>query len=114
MKIITQRVSEIQIDNINENHLIVAVIEGLPCILGKGYHELNRSLTFFILGYPECRGSGTITEGNGFSYLDSHDSIKKMVEMAMASGKDNMVAAFDKDKWKDALQWLIDNGGIKF
>lgn len=91
---------------ITNNHLIVAIIEGEPCILGRGYYELPKKLIFFYLyGHG---GQKIITEGNGRDFHEL-DTIQKMVEYAITANNKNKLAVYNQDDWKLALQWLIDN-----
>ena len=99
----------ILVSDINNTHIVVANINGNPCILGKGFGELGKDLCFFLLKNDRIftNSSANITVGNGFGYDQNHDTPAKMVKIALEN--DNKVAVFEQDNWKDALQWLIDN-----
>ena len=110
MKIVTTRqTSTIHISEVDQlKHIVVAVIDGKPTILGKGYHESNKELSFLMLGANEPDRL-IITSGNGYSYNSEDDNIGKMILRAMHYG--HRVEVFEKQDWKNALQWLIDNAG---
>lgn len=96
----------ILLKDITEKHLVVGVINGYPCILGKGSHEHIEKLTFFLL--YGAYGDFIITNGNGFTpprFMGDHLHyiIKKNIEDG------NKVEAFENKDWRKALQWLIDN-----
>ena len=89
--------------DITDSHLVVAVINGQPRILGRGWMQSGESLTFFALkGSMEC-----ITTGNGIPYSDDENTPQKMVEYTLTHN--NPVAVFPQSDWKAALKWLIDN-----
>jgi len=87
------------------NHLIVAVIQGEPCILGRGYNEVDSNIPFFVLK-NNC-GSKCITTGNGYPRSPKEDTPQKMVEFFIKQGE--KVAVFHQDDWRDALTWLLEN-----
>lgn len=90
----------IPIEELGNKGIVVAVIQNKPCILGKGYCENWKNLTFFAI-------NDGITRGNGYNYSETSDNILKMVERAIHFG--GKVETFRDDEWKLALQWLIDN-----
>lgn len=98
-----QKQDTILTKDITWQHLVVAVIDGKPCILGKPFEKSGRELTFFTL----CSITNCITYGNGYDYSTNEDTPQKMVEYALGMG--NKVAVFNQSDWKDALKWLIDN-----
>lgn len=86
--------------DITEQHIVVAVNNGIPLLLSKGYSEGMKDLTFYNLTYD-------FTFGNGWDFGGNCDTIQKMVEQALSVGY--KVAVFHQSDWKQALQWLIDN-----
>lgn len=108
MKVVnTPQTSTIHISEVNQTkHIVVAIIDGRPTILGKGYHELNEQLSFLILGTDESY-ENTITRGNGYSYTSKDDNVEKMILQAMNNG--NKLEVFEKQDWRQALLWLINN-----
>lgn len=105
----TRQTSTIHISEVDQlKHIVVAVIDGLPTILGKGYHEPKEQLSFLILGTDQPN-TNTITRGNGYSYNNEDDTVEKMILRAIHNG--HKVEVFEKRDWKYALQWLIDNAG---
>ena len=96
--------------DIDWRHTVVGIINGSPCILTKGYEELDERLTFrFIsndpLSFPSKGSTGMF--GNGYDYGIKRDTPQLMVEHAIGQG--HKVAVFEPNEWKNALQWLIDN-----
>lgn len=87
--------------DITEQHIVVAVINGNPCLLNKGETEPEGKLSFKIL-------NNNFTKGNCYDYPSLECTLKKMVEHAMKDTSDK-VAVFHQSDWKQALQWLIDN-----
>lgn len=87
---------------ITEQHLVVAVIEGNPYILSKGYNEENKKLSFFEF-------NNGFSYGNGFDISDDYDTIQKIVEFWLYEKACKGIAVFHETDWKKALQWLIDN-----
>jgi len=100
MKIQTQN-DVININDITEEYLVVAVIDKHPCILGKGYRDDSKDLCFFTLNVD-------FTQGNGYDFSEEEDTIQKMVKEVLKEPK-SKIEAFHQDNWKEALQWLIDN-----
>jgi hypothetical protein len=100
MKIQTQN-DVINIEDINEDYLVVAVILGAPRILSKGWEEGNSQFSFFNL-------KDNFTLGNGIPYPGEGNTIQKMIEMAIQE-PNSKIEAFHQRNWKEALQWLIDN-----
>jgi hypothetical protein len=86
---------------ITDRHLVVAVINGKPRILGKGWNQGKYQLCFFAI-------NDEMTIGNGVQYSNEQDTIKKMVEYVMSFSNTN-IAVFTQSDWKAALKWLIDN-----
>ena len=108
MKIITEKHSTetIHISEVNAKyHIVVAILSGKPTILGKGYNEPNKALSFLLLGGGNY--DQTITTGNGYNYSDEDNNVEKMILKAIDRG--NKVEVFRKQDWKNALQWLMDN-----
>jgi hypothetical protein len=102
MKIQTQKQNDvINIEDINEDYLVVAVIHGSPRILSKGWGEDNSQFSFFNL-------KDDFTLGNGIPYSDETNTIQKMIERAIQE-PNSKIEVFHQRNWKEALQWLIDN-----
>lgn len=96
----------ILLKDITENHLVVGVIGGNPCILGKGFHEHMDKLSFLML-YGKYNDS-IITIGNGYSpvrFIGNY--LHYIIEKHIKDG--NIAEAFESKDWRKALQWLIDN-----
>lgn len=97
----------ILLKDITEKHLVVGVINGNPCILGKGFQEHMDKLSFLLLYVPF--GDSIITIGNGYSptkYIGNY--LHFIIEKHIKEG-DNKVEAFQSKDWRKALQWLLDN-----
>lgn len=97
---------KILLKDITEDHLVVGIISGNPCILGKGFRESENKLIFFLLhgGYRES----IITVGNGYSsYKSTENYLHHIIERFIKNG--NKVEAFESKDWRKALKWLIDN-----
>lgn len=107
MKVVIDTAEDvIKTSEITKKHLVVAIIEGEPCILGKAFGQLDECLSFFVLADRNIEGN-CITVGNGYGYSEEENSIQAMVEFAI---KDRQkVEVFQQKDWKQALQWLIDN-----
>jgi len=107
MKIITTNDSTIHVERIDSaEHIVVANIDGNPCILGKGYDEPTTCLSFFIIGSMALgKGYQPITRGNGYNIGDDYDTVAKMVLKAIDMGYE--VEVFHKTDWVKALEWLI-------
>lgn len=86
--------------DITEQHIVVAVIDGCPCILNKGFYDDDKDLAFKII-------SRDFTNGNCYRF-GGENTIQRMVEFAIQNKKAT-VAVFHQSDWKQALQWLIDN-----
>jgi hypothetical protein len=108
MKIITEQTEKsIHVSKINaDDHIVVAIINGKPTILGKGYHEGMDKLTFFILGGDGV--SSPMTNGNGYDYSHKDDTVEKMIRKVLAN-ENNKVEVFHVTEWRAALEWLLDN-----
>jgi hypothetical protein len=108
MKIITEQTEKsIHVSKINANdHIVVAIINGDPTILGKGYYEGMDKLTFFILGGDD--DSSPITGGNGYDFSHTDDTVEKMIRKVLAN-ENNKVEAFHVTEWRAAMKWLLNN-----
>lgn len=95
----------IEVDEITFNHLIVAVINGIPTILGKGYHEKNEKLGFFILH----NNNVNITLGNGYQLLPTADTPASMIKEAYKKFPGCEIRVYESKDWKQALKFLINN-----
>ena len=101
MKIQTQKQNDvINIEDINEEYLVVAVIDGNPTILSKGFNEEKTQFGFFKLNTD-------FTIGNSYKF-NNYGTIQKMIEKVLGCPEDK-IEAFHQRNWKEALQWLIDN-----
>jgi hypothetical protein len=99
----------IAMDEITNDHLVVAVIQGHPCILGKGFNENWGHLSFYILGNDQP-GTGIITRGNGYNINQDVETPAEMIrEVLRLFGPKTPIEVFDKKDWKQALQFLIQN-----
>jgi len=109
MKVILN--NSIRLEDIDEDkHIVVAVIDNKPTILGKGFIQNRKELSFFILGvtYDE---DATITIGNGFRWGEENDTIQKMIAKAI-NVRGAKVEVFNKTDWRSAMNWLMDNTDI--
>jgi hypothetical protein len=104
MKIQTQKHYDvINIEDINEDYLVVAVINGNPTILSKGWGQDETQLRFKQI-------NKSFTEGNGWVFSNEEDTIQKMISYLDDGFKGTYkIEAFHQRNWKDALQWLINN-----
>lgn len=101
MRLVENSPDEILIKDVKpELHIVVAVIEGRPCILSKGFDELDNKYSFKAL-------SDSGTNGNGYSRkeADFHETIRYY----NSDNTLNRLNVFHEDDWKQALKWLIDN-----
>jgi hypothetical protein len=102
MKIQTQKQNDvININDITREYLVVAVINGNPTILSKGWGQDITQLRFKQI-------NESFTEGNGWVFSSEANTIQKMIEMAIQE-PNLKIEAFHQRNWKEALQWLIDN-----
>lgn len=100
----------ITLDKVQDNHIIVAVINNKPCILGKGYNQPFKDFAFFIISSNE---SANITTGNSYK---ADNTIQGTCEEVLRdflsqhlNSTNRKVAVFNQDDWKEALSWLINN-----
>lgn len=87
--------------DITSYHIVVAIMDGKPCILAKDYNLSDEELSFLII-------NDGITRGNGFDFSKDECTPQLMVEYALKF-KTKQIAVFKEKDWKLALQWLIDN-----
>ena len=110
MKPVLNTKNEIYVSDIDEKeHIVVAVIYNCPCMLGRGYDETRDNLNFFLLG-SNNEFNHTITTGNGYNFTHTEDTVQKIVIKAISMG--HKVEVFNKQDWRDALNWLMDNTDI--
>lgn len=91
---------EIHVDDITECHIICAIINKHPCLLTKGYNESKNSVSFKCIDERFVEGHAYGVTPNGVINT-TIDQLKK----------NSKIEVFHQKDWKDALQWLIDNGG---
>ena len=106
--VITTNDTTISTADITWNHVVVAIINEKPCLLGKGYDEPAEKLSFRIIGSDDKEAdTATGTFGNGWDFNNKANTPQLMVEQAL--NLKHKVAVFESEHWRQALQWLIDN-----
>jgi len=96
--------SAIHIDEIGVDHIVVAVINGKACILGREQYNEGTFVFHVVSGYDTLFASN-LTNGN--RYKVNKDSIKgAIMEFNYANNRFRVFSAAD---WKHALQWLIES-----
>lgn len=100
MKIIMgkQNNDAINVSEITEEHIVVAIISGKPTIL-IAQTIYNRDKFFLSI-------SSQVLLSNGY-YNIEESSIESIIEFHLNNGA--KIECFHQDEWREALQWLIDN-----
>lgn len=104
MKIIIKEEEEevINVNKINQNHIIVGFIDNNPVILAATYY-MSGKYCFKILNKNFTKGN-SYTKGFGINvgYNSISDAIKTY--------DNGIFEAFTN--WREALQWLLDNDNL--
>lgn len=98
MKIIfEEKKQEINIDDLEDSHIVCAIINNDPCLLTKDHK--NKFKSFKIL-------TENFSKGNSYT---NNDMNLKSYMVSLNNNFKVKAEAFDEEDWKEALQWLIDN-----
>lgn len=97
----------IHLNDITNNHIIVAIINNDACILDKTAYDDIGHYRFSIL-YNSSEDD-ILTDGNCYDICGTINNLKTFLTRANQSWPNAKIEVFDKKNWKDALTWLKEN-----
>ena len=93
----TKNRPSIKIEDLTQEHIIVATDDDSnPMMFTLGEYEVESTSVFLVINKD-------LTIGNCYSY-------EKNLNQFLVNRKGWTFQAFHQDDWKEALQWLIENG----
>jgi hypothetical protein len=106
MKVIIKEEDSIHLNDINKQYIIVAILNNKPSILVGDTTGVGSTTRFRPIDNNLLSGD-FFSEDISIPRDKDLETVKSIIKKHIEAGE--KIEVFHQDKWKSALQWLIDN-----